>query len=422
MKNFIFKSYEFNESDSSAQFTYGFDDGQTFNEVVKFKVDDNYDKKVLDKALFLAFVVIGVSYYKTFPTRTVELSVPIDKWQADFFDKVYQEGLGQFAFENDLTRHDLAHFTASDYANNEPIAYHGAGVLALQSGGKDSILTASMLRKNNIDFTSFYISSSDFHPSVIDEIGDELIIVKRSIDRDGLINASKEGAKNGHVPITYIVQSLAVIQAILAGKNHVLTSIAHEGEEPHASIDDLAVTHQWSKTWMAEKMFNEYISKYVSSDLHIGSPLRPYSELRVAELFVTNSWEKYGHQFSSCNVANYQQGSDNSVLKWCGNCPKCANSYLLFAPFLPASELKAIFDNQDLFAKPSLVHTFKGLLGVDDVPKPFECIGEIDELRLAYHRSQLNGGYQPLPFGVPDSTFDYMQTYPAQEWAVKMLQ
>jgi hypothetical protein len=142
----------------------------------------------------------------------------------------------------------------------------------------------------------------------------------------------------------------------------------------------------------------------------------------VAELFVKHSWESYGHEFSSCNVANYQQGEDNTELKWCGNCPKCANSYLLFAPFLPAGELKSIFNGQDLFAKASLELIFKGLLGIDNVPKPFECVGEIDELRLAYHRCQLKGDYQPLPFSVPDSAFDYMQTYPAQEWAVKMLQ
>lgn len=422
MKKFIFKSYNFNESDSTVKFEYGFDDGRDFIEIIKFKSGNNYNKEVLEKALFLAFVLIGVSYYKTFPSVDVELSVPIDNWQSDFFNKVYQEGLGQFAFENGLKRHDLVHFIASDQSNNQPAPYHGAGVLALQSGGKDSILTASLLQKNNIDFTSFYISSSDFYPSVLDEIGSELVVIRRVIDRDGLISASKDGAKNGHVPITYIVQSLAVIQAILMNKHQILTSIAHEGEESHANIDDLSVTHQWSKTWMAEQLFSDYVSKYISLDLHIGSPLRHYSELRVAELFVKYSWEKYHNIFSSCNVANYQQGSDNSTLKWCGNCPKCANSYLLFAPFLPANSLKAIFDGQDLFAKPSLAHTFKGLLGIDNVPKPFECIGEIDELRLAYHRSQSKGDYQSLPFDVPESEFDYMKTYPAQEWAVRMLQ
>lgn len=422
MKKFIFKSYEFSKADSSAKFNYEFDDGRAFVETVNFKVGDSYDEKVLNDALFLAFVIIGVSYYKTFPSTTVELNVPIDKWQADFFDKVYQEGLGQFAFQNNLKREDLAHFESTSQTSHEPQSFNGSGILALQSGGKDSLLTASLLQKNDKKFTSLYISSSDFYPNILSEVINDLVIDLRLIDRFGLSDAVKAGALNGHVPITYIVQSLAIIQAVLLGKNHILTSIAHEGEEPHAYIDDLAVTHQWSKTWLAEKDFSEYVTKYISSNIHIGSPLRFYSELRVAELFVQNSWAKYGHKFSSCNVANYQQGSNNSELKWCGNCPKCANSYLLFAPFLPSNELKSIFDGQDLFTKPSLEDTFKGLLGIDNVPKPFECIGEIDELRLAYHRSQKKGDYRPLPFTVPDSKFDYLQTYPAQDWAVKMLQ
>ena len=422
MKTFIFKSYEFDKNDSLAKFTYGFDDGRIFNETIGFEPTDGYDAKVLDRALFLAFILIGISYYKTFPSPLVELDMPIDHWQADFFNKVYQEGLGQFAFENNLSRTDLAHFKATSQIINETNEYKGVGVIALQSGGKDSLLTASLLTNKGTDFAAWYVSSGSHHPVVLDEIGSKLIISQRLIDYDGLQNALKDGAKNGHVPITYILQSLSIIQAILLGKNTILTSVAHEGEEPHAHIDDLAVTHQWSKTWAAEMDFATYVSKYISPDLKIGSPLRCYSELRVAELFIKNSWTKYGHQFSSCNIANYKQGSDNSELRWCGDCPKCANSYLLFAPFLPAAELKSIFGGQDLFVKPSLEQTFKGLLGIDGVIKPFECVGEIEELRLAYQLSQINGDYNSLPFDVPQSSFDYMKLYPAQDWAVKMLQ
>jgi hypothetical protein len=293
--------------------------------------------------------------------------------------------------------------------------------LSLQSGGKDSLLTASLLKEKGQDFVSWYVSAGDYHPAFLDELGSALVTSVRTIDKDELRAAADDGAKNGHVPVTYIVQSIAVIQAILLGKNRILTSIAHEGEEPHHHIGDLAVTHQWSKTWEAERAFVEYINSYVSQDINIGSPLRGYSELLVAQMFVEHCWEKYGHLFSSCNRANYTQGHENTVLAWCGDCPKCANSYLLFSPFLPADELKSIFGGQDLYAKASLMETFKGLLGIEGVPKPFECIGEIDELRKAYWMSQDKGGYGSLPFDVPQSSFDYQKEYPAQQWAVEML-
>ncbi len=54
--------------------------------------------------------------------------------------------------------------------------------------------------------------------------------------------------------------------------------------------------------------------------------------------------------------------------------------------------------------------------------KPFECVGEIAELRLAYHMAQKRGGYEPLSFAVPVSAFDYGQEYDAQDWARKMVQ
>ncbi|MDK2899154.1 MAG: UDP-N-acetyl-alpha-D-muramoyl-L-alanyl-L-glutamate epimerase [Patescibacteria group bacterium] len=422
MNRFIFKSYSFNKVDKIASFNYEFEDGQHFTEKVKFNSSGKYNEGLLDKALFLAFVLVGVSYYKTFPSIEVLVDFPIDEWQANFFNKVYQEGLGQFAYKNDLTRNDLAHFLANTHNNTSSVSYGGSGIMALQSGGKDSLLTASLLKKNDIDFTAWYLSNGDFYPNLLDSVGSKLIISNRSIDRINLNNALTKGALNGHVPITYIVQSLAVVQAILIGKSDILVSIAHEGEEPHCKIGDLLVSHQWSKTWMAEKYFSDYVNRYISPNIRIGSPLRCYSELRVAELFVDNAWADYGQKFSSCNISNYQQGNNNKLLSWCGKCSKCANSYLLFAPFLSKTRLDKIFGDNDLLTDSKLEDIFKGLLGIGGFLKPFECIGEIDELRAAYYMAISKGLYERLPFDVPESNFDYKRLYDAQDWAVKVLQ
>lgn len=426
MTKFIFKNYEFNYSQSIAKFHYAFDNGYRFTEEVKFESSDAVDVQsntnLVGKALFLAFILIGTSYYKTFPSVEVEMGFSIDEWQTKFFNSIYQEGLSQFAFENELRREDLAHFKVNSPISDKPLSYAGDGVLALQSGGKDSLLVATLMSEKGIDFTPWYVSSSDKYPQIIDKLGKKTAICKRTIDLENLQKAASNGALNGHVPITYIIQSLAVVQAILLGKNQIITSIGHEGEEPHNKVGDLLITHQWSKTWDSEKAFAEYVKKYISPDIKIGSPLRQYSELRVAELFVEKCWEKYGNEFSSCNVGNYLQGANNEKLLWCNECPKCANSYLLFAPFIHSTKLKKIFSGKDLFAEPALEYTFKGLLGIDGIPKPFECVGEVDELRLAYHMAMKNDGYEKLSFTVPDSDFDYMKKYPAQDWAEKMLQ
>ena len=102
------------------------------------------------------------------------------------------------------------------------------------------------------------------------------------------------------------------------------------------------------------------------------------------------------------------------MLGWCGECAKCANSFLLFAPFVAFDDLIDVFNGENLLAKPGLAVVYKGLLGIDDVEKPFECVGEEAELRLAYQLARQNDSRYMLPFDVPGSTFDYEAEYPAQ--------
>jgi len=421
MSKFIFESYAFVLSTRRATFRYRYSDGRRFEENVTFEVAENYDKEALDAALFLAFMLIGTSYIKTFlATEIVFEAGVLDEWQSNFLNKVYQEGLGQYAYENGLTREDLPHFKATVDSSPSTANYDGEGILLLQSGGKDSLLLAAMLDEREQDYTPCYVANSQHHPQVLDSLSRPLVLPNREIDHKALKRALDDGGKNGHVPVTYIVKSLALIEAILLGKQTVLTAIAQEGEEPHVIIGDLAVTHQWSKTWLAERLFSEYVNRYVARSFRIGSPLRQFSELRVAELFVTHAWDRFARVFSSCNRANYAQGADNSELSWCGECPKCANAYLLFSAFVEPAELSDIFSGKDLFSAPSLQETFKGLLGIDGAMKPFECVGGVDELRTAYHLAQKNG-YSSLPFEVPEASFDYRKEYDTQDWALQLL-
>ncbi len=412
--DFKFVGYDFDDQSGVATFKYRNQFGQDFAETIEFEKPaelNTADRELLENALKLSFFLIGTSYYKAHPAKTaIYDGFELDEFQAKFFNRVYQEGLSQYAYENSLTRDDLLHFTANvaDQPTAQP--YDEKGIIMTQSGGKDSLLVTELLNEKGLDFTPLYVAPSDTHPAVLDSFKNPLITMKRHIDREALKTA---GGLNGHVPITYIIESLVLVQAILLGKNVVLMGIGQEGNEAHAMIGDLKVNHQWSKTWEAEQMLAEYVKRYISPDIKIGSPVRAYSEVKISELFAEKCWEKYGHQFSSCNVANYTQGHDNSGLKWCGKCAKCANSFLVFAPFLPAEELKSVFDGKDLFADPELVDDFKGLLGVEGVIKPFECVGEIGELRAAYHMKQ--PGYADLPFDVPVSDFDYNKTYPHQD-------
>ena len=395
MSNFKFLSYKY--EGGAAEFYYqGKDDRKFVEKVWFFDPKIEYDKGALDKALKLAMVILGTSYYKAEPTREVELPFGISDEQAKFFDRIYQEGMSQYAYENNLTREDLAHFASSD--NTEVAEDQKAplpGILVLVSGGKDSLLTAEKIQESGVNFRVGYITAQLDFPGILNEFG-EPIIIRREIDKEGL---KQVGGLNGHVPVTLINEALALIQVILLGFNRVELGVGREGLEPHAYAGDLPVNHQWSKTKEAQDLFKNYVRKYVSEGIIVGSLLENMNELEIAEEFSEKCWEKYGEKFSSCNVANYKQGEDNKNLKWCGKCAKCANSYLLFCPYVAFSDQEKIF-GRDLFLDPEMTEIFKGLLGVDGVMKPFECVASIEELRWAYHHKL--SGYGDLPFEVPE--------------------
>ena len=414
---FEFLDYHFDPESAQVTFRYRGADDTIFTEEIFFKKPaDDYDTELLDRALFLAFVLSGTSYYKAQPTKTVKLNQPLTASQADFFSRVYQDGLSQFAFENSLTRADLAHFTASTEdapnaevenditAAPEPPLAASETPLVLQSGGKDSLLTATLLAEEDRTFSTLFISSDGSAPDVLKS--DNLQIITRKLD---LKNLKNPAYKNGHVPVTFINQSLALVQAILNGQTTVLTSIGQEGNEPATIIKspaaadaetepDLPVNHQWSKTAAAERLFQNYLSENIAKNLTVTSPLRRHTEPEIARLFVAKCWEKYGHAFSSCNIANYKQSHLAAKLTWCGRCAKCANSYLLFCPYLEAAEQQSLFNGEDLLEVPELTDTFKGLLGVDNILKPFECVGEVRELRNCYAHKL--AGYGDLPFEI----------------------
>ncbi len=378
--SFRFVDYKFDRESGLASFSYQSGEDK-FTERVQFEVGSrDIDDNALSSALFLTFIAIGTSYYKARAGREVELDTELNKEQAEFFTKIYQEGLSQFAFENGLTRADLAEFVAT---KEESGAVEAAGlsekVLVALSGGKDSLLAAEMIRESGKDYRVMYITAQESYPKIIDEFGAP-IIVRRFIDKEGL---KKVGGMNGHVPVTIINEAIALVQAILINANRVEFGIGEEGVEPHAFIGDLPVNHQWSKTKEAQGLMQRFIKESIAADLSLGSVLSDYNELEIAEMFAKKCWDKYGMEFSSCNKANYKQGADNKTLKWCGKCAKCANSYLLFAPFVSYDEQKKIFGH-DLFEDVELEEIFKGLLGVDDVMKPFECVASTKELRWAY--------------------------------------
>jgi len=217
------------------------------------------------------------------------------------------------------------------------------------------------------------------------------VIVKRSIDKK-LLDLNNMGYLNGHTPFSAYLSFLSMFVANLHGYKNIIVSNEASAGEGNLDFHGHNINHQYSKSYRYEKLFREYSEKFLTTDVQYFSFLRPLSELQIAALFSES--DEYDNAFCSCNVGR----SDY----WCGNCPKCAFVYLSINPFLDPQRIKSIFGDEDFFNKPTIQKHIVDLVGLGD-HKPFECVGTVDESRLAVtlsiHRYQQYGLQLPTFLG-----------------------
>ncbi|HET7125926.1 MAG TPA: endonuclease domain-containing protein, partial [Lysobacter sp.] len=193
-----------------------------------------------------------------------------------------------------------------------------------------------------------------------------------------LFEFNRQGAWNGHIPVTAVNSAILVLAAALHGAGQVVFS-----NERSASYGSLIpgtgeVNHQWSKGWAFESAFGDYVQRRIAADLRYYSLLRPLSELAVARQFA--KIDRYDAWFSSCN-RNFHLLGERPAARWCGVCPKCHFVFLALAPFMPKPRLTAIF-GRNLLDDPDQTAGYDALLEYQD-HKPFECVGEGRESRAA---------------------------------------
>lgn len=193
-----------------------------------------------------------------------------------------------------------------------------------------------------------------------------------------LFEYNRQGAYNGHIPVTVVNSAIMALAALLRGVDQVVFS--NERSASYGSMIEGTgeVNHQWSKGWDCERAFGEYLQKHVAADLRYYSLLRPLSELAVARQFARG--DRYDAHFSSCN-RNFHILGERPASRWCGVCPKCHFVFLALAPFMTKPRLVSIF-GRNLLDDPAQTEGFDALLEYRN-HKPFECVGEGRESRAA---------------------------------------
>jgi hypothetical protein len=383
-QQFIFDNYQFDASSKRLDLHYSLDDQLHFTESYVFDFDFvDYDPAILDRALQGLFFMAGVSYYKTYiPPEIVIKQGELDREIAAFFSKTYQRGLGEFWYVNKLDPKTPVTFP-SNIDRMEPLNHSGQGLLTSVGGGKDSLAAIEILRIARPDLVTWSLNHRPQLTPLVERIGLQHYWVAREWDAQ-LFMLKEQGALNGHVPISAIFACVGTIVAILSAKRDVITANEQSANEPTLTYQGTAINHQYSKSQEFEEDYQAYLNHLFGDSLRYYSFLRPLSELKIAEIFAKNDFDKYKDVFSSCNRA-YVHSSDH--MSWCGECPKCAFIFLALTPFVGRVELEGLWGGKNLLLDPALEPMYRKLLGIEG-DKPLECVGEIKETRTAMRLAQ----------------------------------
>jgi hypothetical protein len=407
VSSFTFVSYSINPIRSIIIFNYRveFKDGKVKNfkdklilPKVKPELWSNIPKEILEPTLQSLLIMIGINYWCVFPTNNIYIQgFRLTQNQANFWDSLYLNGLGEFFYDMKMDFHDLIKFPYDDsFTAPDPARFqYPKKMLLLNGAGKDSILSAEILKSQNIPFDFFAFAPTPAHKRISKLVGEKNINVTRQRDSALERYMAFNGISNAY-PSVSTFTFIAVLLAELIGYDSIIFSNERSADFGNFKYLGLEINHQWCKSSEAENMVNEYIKKYITPDISTKSLLREYSELEIVKRFV--KYPKYLNYVTSCNTYFWLPRPIQFLSYrgyWCKRCPKCVFLFACFAAFLPKKEVVNMFGD-DLYNKKHLLLLIKRILGVEGF-KPLDCVGEPEEMILAMHYAFIGGEYSNEP-------------------------
>src|SRR5690606_40087535 len=151
-------------------------------------------------------------------------SYAIDAPTAALLEDVYVHGLAEFAYRNGLDLHGRIRFPADRPAASRE-GSGGDGVLvaglhqhALRAigGGKDSLGSIEALRALGVDQTVTWVGGSQLIRACAERTGLPMLNIGRQLAPE-LFDYNRQGAWNGHIPVTAVNSAILSFAAIVLG-------------------------------------------------------------------------------------------------------------------------------------------------------------------------------------------------------------
>jgi UDP-N-acetyl-alpha-D-muramoyl-L-alanyl-L-glutamate epimerase len=380
---FVFQSYSIQRKNGSLKLKFNFNLANhfVFEPVIRIPARQFYNweslpDETLEQLVFHIGMVELVSYWKlACPPQVIIKPFALDAWQIDWWKKLYFNGLGEFFYLNgiEINQEEFMVIEAvSDKTAKLTEMPLGESILVPVGGGKDSVVSLELLKRNGAAFTPFIVNPRTASLKCAETAGfnlEQTAIVERSLD-PLLIELNAKGFLNGHTPFSALLAFVSALVAI--GSGHQYIALSNESSANEATVANTQINHQYSKSLEFEDDFRAYSKTYMHAGLEYFSLLRPLNELQIARIF--SKQKQYFAHFKSCNVGSKTDS-------WCCNCPKCLFTWLMLSPYLKQEELVKIF-GEDLLKKEQLRLFLDQLTGHAET-KPFECVGTLEEVNTA---------------------------------------
>jgi UDP-N-acetyl-alpha-D-muramoyl-L-alanyl-L-glutamate epimerase len=379
---FRYLDFDLDEARGELVCRYALDDAG-FEERISVGTPSHDAGAALHEAARIVHLVAGVSYYKAGAPATIDLGdVGLRRDERELLHDYYVHGLGEFAYRNAIEL-DVAIVGGGELCEPTPYDSTKGRPLVPFGGGKDSLVTVESIRRTTESPSLFIVNHRGSRFATIEGAaavtGLPIVRAERQLDAK-VLRSDELGYLNGHVPVTGIISSIAVLAAVAHGHDSVVMSNERSASSGNVVVDGRIVNHQWSKGVDFENGFRRLLASSFVKPPEYFSLLRPWTELAIAKAFA--ALPEYHPVFHSCNRAMHAE-SERRLSTWCGRCDKCCFVDLILSPFLSAQELERVFQDREPLASPDLLEQFRTLLGLSDDFKPFECVGEVDECRTA---------------------------------------
>jgi hypothetical protein len=265
-------------------------------------------------------------------------------------------------------------------------------LLAFCGGGKDSLACLHLLQEARLPYATLQYASS-----IYGTMNRQHHLICQLLDQCRPVVRHKQWLFDDFLdsPVAYLhpeigVQTLiaaetpsslfGALPVTLAGGYRYLV-LAHERSADTGNViwevtgED--VNHQWGKSFEAELLLARYIREHLAN-IEYFSLLKPIHDVLIFRLLRdVGSSIRHTH---SCNVRK----------PWCLRCPKCVYVWVSLMAHLPKEQLGSMFDDTNLLDIPENQIFFRQMLGLEP-HTPFECIGEVDESRLAFELCRRKG-------------------------------